>query len=109
VLYITAGEETGSEGAFALAPRGMRGQAGAMVVAEPTTNRPLCGHTGALWLKTTTRGVTSPSLVRDDSLFCRSVRCFSNALRRVAGDVHRFTSSRRNGRADYKVRQASLG
>jgi succinyl-diaminopimelate desuccinylase len=59
VLYITAGEETGSEGAFALARRGMRGQAGALVVAEPTTNRPLCGHKGALWLKATTRGVTA--------------------------------------------------
>src|SRR6266498_2846770 len=54
-----AGEETGSEGAFALARRGMRGQAGALVVAEPTTNRPLCGHKGALWLKATTRGVTA--------------------------------------------------
>src|SRR5262249_13004087 len=59
VLYITAGEEAGSEGAFALARRGMRGQAGALVVAEPTTNRPLCGHKGALWLKATTRGVTA--------------------------------------------------
>src|SRR6266496_5897189 len=59
VLYITAGEETGSEGAFALARRGMRGHAGALVVAEPTTNRPLCGHKGALWLKAITRGVTA--------------------------------------------------
>jgi succinyl-diaminopimelate desuccinylase len=59
VLYITAGEETGSEGAFMLARRGMRGQAGALVVAEPTTNRPMCGHKGALWLKATTRGVTA--------------------------------------------------
>jgi hypothetical protein len=34
--------------------------------------------------------MTSPSLVRDDSLFCRSVRYFSNALRRVAGEFHSF-------------------
>lgn len=59
VLYITAGEETGSEGAYALAARGMMGEAGALVVAEPTSNRPLCGHKGALWLEATTRGVTA--------------------------------------------------
>jgi succinyl-diaminopimelate desuccinylase len=59
VLYITAGEETGSEGAFALARRQIRGDAGALVVAEPTTNRPLCGHKGALWLRATTSGVTA--------------------------------------------------
>jgi succinyl-diaminopimelate desuccinylase len=65
VLYITAGEETGCEGAFALARRGLRGQAGVLVVAEPTTNRPLCGHKGALWLKATTRGVTAHGSMPD--------------------------------------------
>lgn len=59
ILYITAGEETGSEGAFVLARGGMREQAGALVVAEPTSNRPLAGHKGALWLKATTAGVTA--------------------------------------------------
>lgn len=59
VLYITAGEETGSEGAFALARRGIKNEAGALVVAEPTTNRPIAGHKGALWLKAATRGVTA--------------------------------------------------
>lgn len=59
ILYITAGEETGSEGAFVLARRGMRGEAGALVVAEPTSNRPMAGHKGALWLKAVTRGVTA--------------------------------------------------
>jgi hypothetical protein len=43
----------------------MRGQAGALVVAEPTTNRPLCGHKGALWLKATTRGVTAHGSMPD--------------------------------------------
>jgi len=59
VLYITAGEERGSEGAFALARRGMMGQAGALVVAEPSDNRALCGHKGALWLSATTRGIAA--------------------------------------------------
>jgi succinyl-diaminopimelate desuccinylase len=65
VLYITAGEETGSEGAFVLARRGMRGEAGALVVAEPSDNRPFCGHKGALWLKATTRGVTAHGSMPD--------------------------------------------
>jgi succinyl-diaminopimelate desuccinylase len=68
VLYITAGEETGCEGAFALARRGMQGEAGALVVAEPTSNRPLCGHKGALWLKATTRGVTAHGSMPDQGV-----------------------------------------
>lgn len=60
VLYITAGEETGCTGAAALAhaetplPR-----VGALVVAEPTGNRALVGHKGALWLEAVTTGVTA--------------------------------------------------
>jgi succinyl-diaminopimelate desuccinylase len=63
VLVITAGEETGCEGAFDLARRHqlehILGTAGAMVVAEPTANYPLVGHKGALWLTARTRGVTA--------------------------------------------------
>lgn len=60
VLVITAGEETGSEGAYHLAGLGnVLGQAGAIVVAEPTANYPFVGHKGALWLKARTRGVTA--------------------------------------------------
>jgi len=63
VLVITAGEETGCEGAYHLAAlnraQGVLGEAGAMVVAEPTGNYPLVGHKGALWLKATTSGVTA--------------------------------------------------
>ena len=65
VLYITAGEETGSEGAFVLARRGMRGEAGALVVAEPSDNRPFCGPKGALWLRATTRGGTAHGSMPD--------------------------------------------
>lgn len=60
VLVFTAGEETGCAGAFDLARHRERlGRAGALVVAEPTGNRPLVGHKGALWLKAETRGVTA--------------------------------------------------
>jgi succinyl-diaminopimelate desuccinylase len=60
VFVITAGEETGCEGAFHLAGLGgVLGRAGAIVVAEPTANYPYVGHKGALWLKARTRGVTA--------------------------------------------------
>lgn len=59
VLVITAGEETGCDGAAALAKDKRLGRAGAMVVAEPTDNYPYVGHKGALWLKALTSGVTA--------------------------------------------------
>jgi succinyl-diaminopimelate desuccinylase len=59
-LVITAGEETGSEGAYHLAGQaGALGPAGAVVVAEPTGNTPLVGHKGALWLHARTTGITA--------------------------------------------------
>ena len=60
VLVITAGEETGCEGAYHLAELGgALGDAGAIIVGEPTSNRPRIGHKGALWLKATTKGVAA--------------------------------------------------
>jgi succinyl-diaminopimelate desuccinylase len=60
VMVITSGEETGCEGAFHLtAQADLLGEAGAMVVAEPTRNYPLIGHKGALWLSAISHGVTA--------------------------------------------------
>ncbi len=59
-LVITAGEETGCEGAFHLTQKsGALGRAGAVVVAEPSSNYPFVGHRGAFWLQARTRGVTA--------------------------------------------------
>jgi len=59
-LVLTAGEETGCQGAYHLAQLGnVLGKAGAIVVAEPTSNYPLVGHKGSLWLKAHTSGVTA--------------------------------------------------
>lgn len=58
-LVITAGEETGCEGAFHLARDGVLGRAGALVVGEPTSNYPCVGHKGAFWLRVRARGVTA--------------------------------------------------
>jgi succinyl-diaminopimelate desuccinylase len=59
-FVIVGGEETGCEGSFHLAglPEFL-GKAGAILVAEPTSNRPLVGHKGSLWLRARTRGVTA--------------------------------------------------
>ena len=60
VLVITAGEETGCEGAFQLVKQGdVLGEAGAIIVAEPSANYPLIGHKGALWLKARNQGTTA--------------------------------------------------
>lgn len=60
VLVITAGEETGCEGAVHLAATdGALGAADAVIVAEPTANYPVIGHKGALWLRAITEGVTA--------------------------------------------------
>jgi len=58
-LVITAGEETGCEGAFHMQRDGVLGRAGAVVVAEPTSNYPFVGHKGAFWLRAKTKGVTA--------------------------------------------------
>ena len=65
-LVITAGEETGCEGAFDLAKNGdALGNVGAVIVAEPSSNYPWVGHKGALWLKGETSGVTAHGSMPD--------------------------------------------
>ena len=59
-LVVTAGEETGCEGAADLVRRGTAlGRAGAVVVGEPTANYPIVGHKGAFWVEAVTTGVTA--------------------------------------------------
>lgn len=51
VLIVVAGEETGCEGSKFLAQqKELLGTPGALVVTEPSSNYPLVGHKGALWL-----------------------------------------------------------
>lgn len=59
-LVITAGEETGCQGASHLAKQGhLPGNMGALIVGEPTSNYPLVGHKGVLWLEARTVGITA--------------------------------------------------
>ena len=58
-LVLTGGEETGAEGAKALAEADLLGEAAFLVVGEPTANRFLHGHKGALWLDACCTGITA--------------------------------------------------
>lgn len=59
-LVITAGEETGCEGAYFLVSHGTAlGEAGAVVVGEPTSNFPVVGHKGALWIEARATGTAA--------------------------------------------------
>ncbi|MEA2383537.1 MAG: succinyl-diaminopimelate desuccinylase [Solirubrobacteraceae bacterium] len=59
-LVLCAGEETGCDGALALARAdGALGRAGALLVAEPTTNHPCVAHKGVVWLDALAEGRTA--------------------------------------------------
>ncbi len=60
-LVITAGEETGCEGAFHLARIGALGPAELLIVAEPSSNLPIFAHKGSVRLRIAARGRTSHS------------------------------------------------
>jgi succinyl-diaminopimelate desuccinylase len=69
ILVITAGEETGCQGAFHLAGLGdVLGRAGAVVVGEPTSNYPVVGHKGALWIKARTTGIAAHGSMPDQGV-----------------------------------------
>lgn len=68
-LVITAGEETGSQGAHYLTcQHNVLGDAGAVLVGEPTSNYPLIGHKGALWIRAHTTGVTAHGSMPDQGV-----------------------------------------
>ena len=59
VIVLTAGEEGGCVGSQQLARTRLLGEAGAMVVGEPTSNYPLVGHKGSIKFHATFRGVAA--------------------------------------------------
>jgi len=59
VLVITAAEERGCQGSNYLVEQGgLIGEAGAMLIAEPTSNRPMNGHKGVMWVEGRATGIT---------------------------------------------------
>ena len=86
VLVITAGEETGCQGAQYLAQvAGALGRAGAIVIAEPTDNYPLVGHKGAMWLTARATGVTAHASMPEQGV---------NAIYKAARAVGRLEAFR---------------
>jgi succinyl-diaminopimelate desuccinylase len=68
VLVITAGEERGCVGANFLVHERVLPKAGAIVVAEPTSNEVLAGHKGVFWLEGTAKGVTAHGSMPDEGV-----------------------------------------
>ena len=80
VLVLTAGEETGCDGARAIVEAKLLEPAGALVVGEPTANVPYVGHKGALWLKAIAEGVTAHGSMpeRGDNAVYKAARAVSH-------------------------------
>ena len=81
VLIVTAGEETGCDGARSIVAANLQGTAGAMVVGEPTSNVAYVGHKGALWLRAIADGATAHGSMPDKG---------DNAVYKAARAVHRL-------------------
>ncbi len=68
-LVFTAGEEQGCQGSARLCSQIRKvGRAGALVVGEPTSNYPVIGHKGAMFLEARTRGVTAHGSMPDQGV-----------------------------------------
>lgn len=86
VFVITAGEETGCEGAFDLARRGVLGDAELLIVAEPTSNLPVVAHKGSLRVRVSAKGRTAHSSMPEEG---------DNAVTKIVSwigklEAHRF-------------------
>lgn len=58
-LILTGGEETGCEGAAAIASAHLCGPHDLLMIAEPTSNLPVIGHKGVAWYKAVMKGKTA--------------------------------------------------
>ncbi len=96
VLVITADEERGCLGANFLAEQGVLGEAGAMVVAEPTGNRPLNGHKGVLRVEGLATGITAHGSMpeRGDNAVYKAARIVSALETLDLGEGRTLTGGR---------------
>lgn len=58
LIHVYGGEETGCQGSLQVM-EDMAKAPGAVIITEPTNNRPLAGHRGALWIELSTQGKTA--------------------------------------------------
>jgi succinyl-diaminopimelate desuccinylase len=81
-LILTAGEETGCEGARHLASAiELEGAVGALVVGEPTENHPVIAHKGCVRYRIATRGVSAHGSMPEQGV---------NAIHGIAEAVQRL-------------------
>ncbi|MFP6558955.1 M20 family metallopeptidase [Paraburkholderia sp. B3] len=82
-LILTGGEETGCDGAEALRAEGAGWlpPLGALIVGEPTANRVLLGHKGALWLRGVAHGVTAHGAMPERGV--NAIRVAAEALAKL--------------------------
>jgi succinyl-diaminopimelate desuccinylase len=93
-LVITAGEETGCEGAFHVGREQVLGPAGLLIVAEPTSNAPIFAHKGSLRVVVTARGRAAHSSMPEEG---------QNAVAKAAAWIQAL------GTHDFGVRHPLLG
>jgi succinyl-diaminopimelate desuccinylase len=88
-LLLTAGEETGCRGALHLAEAGALGEAAALIVAEPTSNRLVVTHKGALHLRARTAGRTAHGSMPElgENAVAKAARAI------LAAEAYRFRQS----------------
>jgi succinyl-diaminopimelate desuccinylase len=84
-LVITAGEETGCEGAFHLAREGALGECALLIVAEPTSNVPVFAHKGSLRVRVSATGKAAHSSMPDEG---------DNAISKITAWISRLTAQR---------------
>ena len=85
-LVITAGEETGCEGAFHLARNGLLGRSELLIVAEPSSNLPIIAHKGSVRLRITAKGKTAHSSMPE--LGDNAIYKIAEWIRRI--EAHKF-------------------
>ncbi len=94
-LVINAGEETGCEGSKYMAELGNAlGEAGAIVITEPTSNYPLVAHKGAVWLEAIIRGVTAHGSMPEEGV---------NAINKSALIIDKLANYKFNGQNQHPI------
>jgi succinyl-diaminopimelate desuccinylase len=84
-FVITAGEETGCEGAFDLARKNALGDCALLIVAEPTSNHPVFAHKGSLRVKVSAKGKTAHSSMPEEG---------DNAITKITAWMSQLTQHR---------------
>ncbi len=107
-LVFTAAEETANEGARQMAAAGaLPTRAGALLVAEPSGNRPFLGHKGALWLQVSFQGKSAHGSMPDQGV--NAIYKAARATINLEGLLNEFPPHPQLGRPTINVGTISGG